>query len=638
MPAATAIPENGFGVYEIRIAPSNSSIFYMIYNGEIYKTANKGTTWTKTAFAQVAADANDSYRTNSAKMAIDPQNPNVVYVGTSQAGFFVTSDGGSTWQKVTSVPAAKSDSGGAFPGFAGVAFDSSSGVTSGKTNTIYAVSWGNGVYRSTNAGGSWSNIGGPSDADCGFVSGGAYYVGGNTASALYRYKNNAWATLFTSSNGDTHAVAINPLNTQQIVAQNGGGAYNVSNDGGATWSGFNSQNNLTASDIPWLATTGTWLTVGSILFDPKASGKLYTSAGVGVWTTTIPSSGFTNSTTLTLKSQSVGIEQLVSNEIIAPPGGKPIVAGWDQGIFTLNSLSAYPSNHYPGNQIFSAGWSLDYATTNPSFVVALIDWTEFNNNESSAFSTDGGTTWSHFQTNPPNVGASVMGGRMAASTPQNIIWAPSGGVNPYYTLDGGKTWAVVSLPGISDWSGFVWAFYLQERVVVADRSQANTFYLYYSGKGVYRTTDGGKTWKQQFNGTISANDSYNANLQATPGKAGHLFFSGGPLSGTHPVAESFYHSIDGGTTWNAIPNVKEVITFAVGPAKNSSSYPALFIAGWVNNVYGIYQSDDEGQTWTQIGTYPLGSLDNVKTMAADQTVYGQLYIGFSGSGFAYYGP
>ena len=37
-------------------------------------------------------------------MAIDPNNPNMVYVGTPQNGLFVTTNGGASWQSVSAVP------------------------------------------------------------------------------------------------------------------------------------------------------------------------------------------------------------------------------------------------------------------------------------------------------------------------------------------------------------------------------------------------------------------------------------------------------------------------------------------------------------------------------------------------------
>ena len=87
MPAAfiAANPvSSGQGVYEIQIAPSNSNIMYMMFNGYVFVSTNKGTTWSQTSFAQVTADPNDNYAKYGQKMAIDPNNPNIVYVGTEE--------------------------------------------------------------------------------------------------------------------------------------------------------------------------------------------------------------------------------------------------------------------------------------------------------------------------------------------------------------------------------------------------------------------------------------------------------------------------------------------------------------------------------------------------------------------------
>src|ERR1700722_14560724 len=133
------------GVYEIQIAPSNTNILYMMDGGDVFRSTNKGATWTQTNFAQVTESPNDAYRMNGEKMAVDPNNPNVVYVETPQNGLFVTTDGGVTWKNVTSVPVSLTDSNGLYPGITGIAFDPTSGVTDGMTNTIYASSYGNGV-------------------------------------------------------------------------------------------------------------------------------------------------------------------------------------------------------------------------------------------------------------------------------------------------------------------------------------------------------------------------------------------------------------------------------------------------------------------------------------------------------------
>jgi hypothetical protein len=36
--------------------------------------------------------------------------------------------------------------------------------------------------------------------------------------------------------------------------------------------------------------------------------------------------------------------------------------------------------------------------------------------------------------------------------PRNFIWAATGNQPPAYTLDGGKTWTNINIPGKSDWS------------------------------------------------------------------------------------------------------------------------------------------------------------------------------------------
>ena len=51
----------------------------------------------------------------------------------------------------------------------------------------------------------------------------------------------------------------------------------------------------------------------------------------GFWTTTVPQT-ITSTTPIVWTSQGIGIEQLVANEIIVPPGGDPVVASWDRGI------------------------------------------------------------------------------------------------------------------------------------------------------------------------------------------------------------------------------------------------------------------------------------------------------------------
>jgi hypothetical protein len=64
------------------------------------------------------------------------------------------------------------------------------------------------------------------------------------------------------------------------------------------------------------------------------------------------------------------------------------------------------------------------------------------------------------------------------------------------------------------------------------------------------------------------------------------------------------------------------------------------IGGWgflTGMACGIWRSTDEGATWTRLGDeYALGSLDTVNTIDGDKLDGRTVYVGFSGSGYAYY--
>jgi hypothetical protein len=637
MPAGDVNVDNQEGVYEIRIAPSNTSRFYMMYMGAVYRTNDKGSTWTKTTFTPVTgADPNDNYRMNGEKMAVDPINPNVVYVGTGSNGLWVSPDAGTSWTRVSGVPA------GIGGGITGIAFDPTSGQTGGKTNTIYAGSWLSGVYRSTDAGVTWTKpSGGPTTVHHGLVgSDGIYYA--TDGAAAYKFAGGVWTTINTSSGW--HSVAVDPSNPARIILGDDGGTLIQSLDRGATWGQGILWGSSTypisrvATDIPWLDWTNeSYMSSGNMTFDPSASNKLYFSEGIGVWYTSIATNQLWDVGPI-WTSQSLGIEQLVANKVISPPGGKPVLASWDRPVFYINDPDVYPTSHGPDNKnALVMGWGLDYASSNPSFVAAVMNWSV----EKSGYSSDGGQTWHPFATYPPFLSAGKIGGDIAASTPLNMVWAPGTNGVPHYTSDGGSTWHQGIFPGAatSGQTGWGFASYLDRQIVAADRVNFGTFYAYNYLKGLYRSTDGGVTWTLIKSGEIVPFSSYNTKLKAVPGNAGHLFYTNGQ-SGVRgdpnpDTSDTFVRSTDGGVTWTAIPNVAEVYDFGFGAPATTGGYPAIFIAGWVNKQYGIWRSDNQGTNWTQVGKWPLNSLDAVKTISGDMNQYGRIYVGFGGSGYAY---
>ena len=96
------------GVWEVRICPSITSKFYMITvdpAGKLFVTTNAGTTWTELANfpAQGDLESNDQYRSYCYRMAVDPQNDNILFIGTVSKGLHRSLDGGVTWSVRTVV-------------------------------------------------------------------------------------------------------------------------------------------------------------------------------------------------------------------------------------------------------------------------------------------------------------------------------------------------------------------------------------------------------------------------------------------------------------------------------------------------------------------------------------------------------
>ena len=211
----------------------------------------------------------------------------------------------------------------------------------------------------------------------------------------------------------------------EILVARADGSLAISSDRGQTWRrrGANGRLTRVARDAPWLAwTEERFMSVGDMALDPTHPDRLWFAEGVGVWQTSV-NPEFDGDSSIVYASRTAGIEQLVANQIISPPGGKPLLASWDRPVFRIEDPDRYPSRHGPDNaHAIVMGWAVDYAASEPSYVAGLFNWWGV---ESSAFSHDGGKTWTPFASYPPLMSAGKIGGSLAVSTPLNLVWAPS---------------------------------------------------------------------------------------------------------------------------------------------------------------------------------------------------------------------
>ena len=221
---------------------------------------------------------------------------------------------------------------------------------------------------------------------------------------------------------------------------------------------------------------------------------------------------------------------------------------------------------------------------------------------------DGGANWTPLFDKEP---ISSIGAIAVAPSDHNVIYAGTGeaairgnttyGTGVFKSIDGGKTWTNV---GLKD-SRQIGALIVDPRngdvVLVAALGHA---FGPNQERGIFRTTDGGKTWtkvlsKDENTGGIDVVfDPHNPNIvfaslwQAR--RQPWFFSSGGPGSG-------IYRSEDNGVTWkhlegNGLPDgILGKIGIAVSGADSNRVYAIIEAKDG-----GLYRSDDAGQHWTRI--------------------------------------
>lgn len=666
MPAAFVAPLSSVcvGCWAARIAPSQTTTFWMVYASAVFKSTNSGATWTQcTSFTADIGnnDGNDNYRAYNYRMAVDPANPLIVYVGTGGAsGLQFTTDGGTTWNGISlaSVPASTTAAGIL------LAYNPAN-VSGGVTQEIFALSYGNGVYRSTNGGSSWTRLntaGMPLYATnmiwdaansklwvCSQTSGG-------TGNGLYSWTSGGgWVHVGDgTSDPQSYYLAIDPANANRMVLQGQFGRIVISTNGGVSWSATASDNTTvtTTGDATWMACNlppvGGWgISPGGTVFDPTQSSLCIQAMGFGMW----EFNPFASGSSLTIRARSRGIESLDANVIIHPSGGNIIGGCWDLPDWPNLSVSSYasaygpPANYNGVSPNYSIPvtrcWSLDYAKNSPSTIVSVI----YNHSGKSA---DGGNTWTDFTDLTPFAGA-INGGQIAASTASNYVaWSKS---NPfYYTTNSGGFWNLCVFSGGTPTT----PSFAQTKAVCADSVTAGTFYIYDAGTGTgfYESTNNGANFAKVSSYTVP-NIGPTMAVKAVPGNAQHLMITGGFLDtggvGSLPIANDFPSiSTDGGRTWTPITKLLEVTGFGFGTIAAGQSYPTIYAAGWLASTgkFGVYKCTNfnpasiGSETWTllknqgAIDGYPLGYFSCIQDIAGDPSIEGVCSVAFANGGFA----
>ena len=244
------------------------------YGGGVYKGTDGGATWTLLGLTGTSVTA----------LAIDPQMPTTLYAGAYWGGVFKSMDGGATWS----------------PTGAGPFMVNALAIDPLTPNTIYAAdayvgdvgfTWYGGVFKSTDAGATWTATG--------LASGdfGGLLIDSKTPTTLYAcglwlidwqtgakgvFKSTDGGATWSTSVSDPSwscSVVIDPQTPSTRYAGTASGVVK-STDGGTTWSAVNT--GLTDILLAYQVGTG----VGPLVIDPNNPTTLYAGTNLGVFKTT----------------------------------------------------------------------------------------------------------------------------------------------------------------------------------------------------------------------------------------------------------------------------------------------------------------------------------------------------------------
>ena len=139
--------------------------------------------------------------------------------------------------------------------------------------------------------------------------------------------------------------------------------------------------------------------------------------------------------------------------------------------------------------------------------------------------------------------------------------------------------------------------------VAGDPVDPMTFYFGAVAGGVWKTTDGGQIWENVSDGFFTT--SAVGALEVAPSDPNVIYVGMGEptIRGNVSHGDGVYKSTDGGKTWANIglKETRHIAKVRVHPQNPDLVYVAAFGHAWgPNPERGLYRSHDGGKTWEQI--------------------------------------
>ncbi len=632
----------------------------------ILRSEDQGRTFQR-AVVPVKMGGNESGRFNGERLAVDPNQGNILFFGSRSDGLWKSSDQGVTWQKVQTFPNIVSSQ--ASPVGAGdvtnsrprfgfrqqpvgivcIRFDPSSGQPGSATPSLYAAAstTGTNLYRSTDGGVTWEAV---PDQPVGFrpnhlvrAPDGMLYLsygkepGPNSMSdgAVWKFnpKDGHWTDI-TPEKPDSAgqpfgygAVAVDAQRPATLMVTTFAhwkphDEIFRSTNGGASWTQLWQENTRwDHSNAPYTGSrTPHWM--GDIEINPFNSDQVLFTTGYGIWGCVNAREADSGRATRWVFLDN-GLEETVPLALISPPQGAHLLSGvGDIDGFLHDDLNVSPAQGTFAGPRYSNTEDLAFAGKNAKIVVRTGSGRP--GVARAAISLDGGKTWRPLAGEPPNSGGA---GAIAISANGNtIVWTPRREA-PYFSVDRGAHW--VACAGLS--TGLR---------VAADPVNPARFYAYDPRAGKIMVSLDGALRFSGTDVTFSKSEGYaggfgggggeGAGLSVAPGREGDLWLAF--------RAGGIFHSTDGGIHFMKVGDqVQQAVSLGFGKAAGRKNYPTLYLAGTVDQVSGLFRSDDTGQTWVRIND-DLHQFGWVNRVTGDPRLYGRVYFATGGRGIIYGEP
>lgn len=403
------------GISAIAVDPSDSNNIYIAADQKIYSSGDKGETWTCiSSSTSITMYPNGTYRSLGERLAVDPNDSNTLWFGSSKAGLHKGVLSGTTWSWTqipsTSVPFGQVS--GTNVENAGVTFVACD--KNGTSTIVYAgvydsVGTTGGVYQCSD-GINWSKVSGatlrtPLRGQVA-TSNGTLCVTSGTYGAGLMQRSGTLALLSTLPTGISYKGVAMSANADIIFIAEGANTTwgNIwrSGNGGANWTRQASTLANTTRGEPdgTPCVTGYWFgNIASLLLDPANPNELWASDFFGVaCTPDAQNLGVTGTASYWYMLQKGQEETCIASLKNAPTGAALMAGVGDVGGFRYLDTTVRPTgaggaafrNPAGGNDT-----SLDFCESNNN--VWARSWVNSGGNGGSgAVSIDGGVSWIAF--------------------------------------------------------------------------------------------------------------------------------------------------------------------------------------------------------------------------------------------------